>query len=96
MNPFQKIAAAIGGIGVLAIAIWLGTIIFIVLLIAAPILYLFGRWKMGKMRKEFEAQNPELARKMREGQDLRAKGGVIETDYVVVEEPLDEKPPPRS
>jgi len=96
MNPFQKIAAAIGGIGVLAIAIWLGTIIFIVLLIAAPILYLFGRWKMGRMRKEFEAQNPELARKMREGQDLRAKGGVIETDYVVVEEPLDEKPPPRS
>jgi predicted Holliday junction resolvase-like endonuclease len=97
MNPFQKIAAAIGGIGVLALAIWLGTIIFILLLIAAPLLYLYGRWKMGKMRKEFEAQNPELAEQLRQRQGMRPKGGdVIDGEYVVIEEPLDEKRPPRA
>lgn len=98
MNPFQKIAAAVGGIGVLAIAIWLGTIIFIALLVLAPILYLYGRWKMGKLRKEFEAQNPDLARQMRERQGARAGGQTIDAEYVVVEveEPLDDKRPPRS
>ncbi len=102
MNPFQKIAAAVGGIGVLAIAIWLGTIIFIALLVAAPLLYLYGRWKMDKMRKEFEAQNPELAEELRRRQGqrpgMRPQGGtVIETEYVVVdEEPLDEKRPPQA
>ncbi len=95
MNPLQKIAAAVGGIGILALAIWLGTIIFVALLVLAPVLYLYGRWKMGKMRKEFEAQNPELARQMRERQAMRPGGDVIETDYVVVEEPLDDKPPPK-
>ncbi len=98
MNPFQKIAAAVGGIGVLAIAIWLGTIIFIALLVAAPLLYIYGRWKMGKMRKEFEAQNPELAEQLRQRQGRPPQGGtVIETEYVVVdEEPLDEKRPPKA
>ena len=95
MNPFQKIAAAVGGIGVLALAIWLGTIIFIALLVLAPILYVFGRWKMSKMKKEFEAQNPGLARQMRERQTMRP-GGTIDAEYVVVEEPLDDSRPPRS
>ena len=96
MNPFQKIAATVGGIGILALAIWLGTIIFVALLVLAPVLYLYGRWKMGRMRKEFEATHPELARQMRERQAARPGGDVIETEYVVVEEPLDDKPPPKS
>ena len=99
MNTFQKIGATLGGIGILAVAIWLGTIIFIALLVAAPLLYLYGRWKMGKMRKEFEAKHPELARQMRERQAMRPGGGVIETDYVVVDrasdEPLDDSRPSR-
>lgn len=95
MNPFQKIAAGIGGIGILAVAIWLGTIIFVALLVLAPVLYLYGRWKMGKMRKEFEEKNPELARQLRERQAMRPGGGVIEAEYVVVEEPLDDTPPPK-
>jgi|GEM_PF-2385033 len=95
MNPFQKIAATLGGIGVLALAIWLGTIIFIALLVAAPLLYLYGRWKMGKMRKEFEAKNPELARQMREAQGMRDPGGAIDAEYTVIEEPLDEPRQPK-
>ncbi len=96
MNPLQKALAAIGGIGVLAIALWLGTIIFVALLVAAPFLYLYGRWKLGKMKKEFEARNPELARQLREGQAMRP-GGAIDADYVVVEveEPLDETRRPK-
>lgn len=88
MNIFQKIAAAAGGIGILALAIWLGTIIFLVLLIAAPFLYLFARWRMGKLRKEFDAA------KARQGQ---GPAGTIEAEYVVVEEtrPLDEQTRPR-
>jgi len=92
MNPFQKIAAAVGGIGVLAIAIWLGTIIFVILLVCAPILYLYGRWKMGKMRKEFEAQHA----RMREAQEMRPQGGEIEAEYVVIDEPLDDSRSPKS
>lgn len=92
MNPFQKIAAAVGGIGVLAIAIWLGTIIFVMLLVCAPLLYLYGRWKMGRMRKEFETQHA----RMREAHDMRAKGGDIEAEYVVIDEPLDDSRPPKS
>jgi len=95
MNPFQKIAAAVGGIGILALAIWLGTIIFVALLVLAPVLYLYGRWKMGKMRKEFEARNPELARQMREQRAAQRGGEVIDVEYVVIEEPLDDKPPPK-
>lgn len=91
MNPFQKIAATIGGIGVLALAIWLGTIIFVTLLVLAPILYLYGRWKLGKVKKEFEAQHA----RMREHRDMRAPGGTIDADYVVVEEPLDEPRRPK-
>ncbi len=88
MNIFQRIAAAVGGIGVLALAIWLGTIIFVILLIVAPIAALFLRWKMGKVRKEFEKAH---------GQARQGADGVIETDYVVVEEvtPLDETTKPR-
>ena len=91
MNIFQKIAAGVGGIGILALAIWLGTIIFLVLLIAAPFLYLFGRWKMGKLRKEFEKAHAEA-----QGRP-QGRGGVIEGDYVIVEEtrPLDENTRPR-
>lgn len=92
MNPLQKIAAGIGGIGVLAIAIWLGTIIFVMLLVLAPLLYLYGRWKMGRMKKEFEAQHA----RMRAAQGHRPPGGVIDGEYIVIEEPLDETRPPRS
>lgn len=92
MNPFQKIAATVGGLGVLAIAIWLGTIIFIALLVLAPILYLYGRWKMGTMKKEFEAQHA----RMRDAHEMRAKGGDIEAEYVVIDEPLDDTRPPKS
>ena len=91
MNPFQKIAAGIGGIGLLAIAIWLGTIIFVALLVLAPILYLFGRWKMGKMQKEFEAHHA----RMRAGGASQGQGGTIDAEYVVVDEPLDETRPPK-
>jgi len=85
MNPFQKVAATVGGIGVLAIAIWLGTIIFIALLVLAPVLYLYGRWKLGRMKKEMEARNPELAQRMREAQARGRPGGTIDAEYVGVE-----------
>ena len=91
MNQLQKFGAALGGIGILAIAIWLGTIIFVALLVLAPLLYLYGRWKMGKMKKEFEAQHA----RMRESQGHRPPGGVIDGDYSVIEEPLDDTRPPR-
>lgn len=88
MNIFQRIAAAVGGIGVLALAIWLGTIIFVILLIVAPIAAIYLRWKMGKVRKEFEKA---------QGNARRGPDGVIEADYVIVEEvtPLDETIKPR-
>jgi len=91
MNQLQKFGAALGGIGILAIAIWLGTIIFVALLVLAPVLYLIGRWKMGKMKKEFETQHA----RMREAQEMRAKGGDIEAEYVVIDEPLDDGRPPK-
>ena len=74
MNLFQKIIAWAGGLGVLALAIWLGTIIFVGLLIIVPIAVLIGRWRLGKMRKEFEKAHAQ-ARAERDGQ-------VIETEYV--------------
>lgn len=78
MNKLQKIIAGIGGLGVLALALWIGTILFVVLLVALPLLALYGRWRMGKMRKEFEAH--------RARRGAASGPEVIDADYVVIDE----------
>lgn len=78
MNKFQKIIAGIGGVGVLALALWIATFLFIILLIALPLLALFGRWRMNKLRKEFEAQ--------RARRDAGSGPEVIDAEYVVIDE----------
>lgn len=83
MSLFQKIIAAFAGVSILVLAIWIGSILFVALLIAAPLLMLYGQWRMKKMRKEFEKHAGRARDSM--------SGSVIDADYVVVEETVDPK-----
>ena len=76
MSNVQKIFAAIAGLGVLGLALTFGLALLGLALILAPVILLYGNWKMKQLRREFEK---------RAGSRENAPD-VIEADYVVIDE----------
>ncbi len=87
MDKLKKIGAAIAGIGILAIALYLAAFVFVILLVIGLILCIYVYFKGGKIRAEFERQQ-----KAQRGPDQ-----TIEGEYTVVEEEVvDRDRQPRS
>lgn len=81
MTQVKKFFAGLGAVGALLLALYLAAFLFVALLIIGGIAAIYLKFKMGKVRKEFERRQAEAAPE------------TIEGDYVVVEErPLDVKP----
>jgi len=68
MDKLKKIGAAIAGIGILAIALYLAAFVFVILLIIGLVLGIYIWLKGGKIRAEFKRPsraNIRLLRKRR-------------------------------
>ena len=83
MDQVKKAFAFLGGLGALALALWLATFIFIFLVIIGGALALYWRFKLGRAIKTHEREQ------------ARRDPGIIEGEYVVVEETLDPERQPR-
>jgi len=90
MDKLRKIAAGVGGIGILLIALYLAAFLFVILLVVGGIAAIWLHFRGGKLRKEFEQRQAQHRERTGQG------GKTIDADYVVVEDrPLDVKPPDR-
>jgi F0F1-type ATP synthase assembly protein I len=76
MRKLKKIGAAIAGLGILAIALYLAAFVFVILLVIGLILGVYIWLKGGKIRAEFERRQGEA----------RGPDQTIEGEYTVVEE----------
>lgn len=85
MTQVKKFFAGLGAVGALLLALYLAAFLFVVLLIVGGVAAIWLKFKMGKARKEFEKHQANRS------------PGVIEGEYVVVEDrPLDVNPERRS
>lgn len=82
MSKLKKIAAGVGGVGVLLLAIYLAAFLFVILLIVGGIFAIYVYFKSGPMRKEMAKRQAEFAERHQSG----ANPGTIDGEYVVVDE----------
>jgi len=89
MTKLKKIAAGVGGVGIFLVAIYLAAFLFVILLIVGLIFGVYVYFKSAPLRKEMAKRQAEYE-KSHPGSS--GPGGVIDADYVVVEETIpDEK-----
>ncbi len=94
MTKLKKIAAGVGGIGILLLAIYLAAFLFVILLIVGGIFAIYVYFKSAPLRKEMAKQQAEFARSQA---GSPGGNGTIDADYVVIDEQvLDDKPRDKS
>jgi len=90
MTKLKKIAAGIGGVGILLLAIYLAAFLFVILLIVGGIFAIYVYFKSAPLRKEMAKRQAEYEKSHPEGS---RGGGTIDAEYVVVEETIPDGKP---